>query len=107
MARTLNIERMREGAAAATALLRVLANQDRLLLLCQLTLGEHSVSELEESLEIQQPTLSQQLGVLRNEGLVETRRDGKRIYYQVTEPRVMRLLELLYNQFCTSNRRRA
>ena len=103
----LDIERMREGATEATAILRVLANPDRLLLLCQLTHGEHSVSELEESLGIQQPTLSQQLGVLRSEGLVDTRRDGKRIYYEVSDLRVSRLLDLLYQEFCRTRGRAA
>ena len=74
MVATLDIDKMRDGAAAATGLLRILANEDRLMLLCQLTHGEHSVSELEELLEIQQPTLSQQLGVLRVEGEIASQK---------------------------------
>ena len=105
MAAPLDIDKMRDGAAAATGLLRILANEDRLMLLCQLTHGEHSVSELEELLEIPQPTLSQQLGVLRKEAIVATRRDGKRIYYQVSEPRVRQLLGVLYTLFCAPARR--
>ncbi|MEO5659231.1 MAG: metalloregulator ArsR/SmtB family transcription factor, partial [Polaromonas sp.] len=70
----LDMEQMRQAAAQATATLRVLANEDRLLLLCQLALGEACVSELEELLGIRQPTLSQQLGVLRAEDMVSTRR---------------------------------
>ena len=65
----LDIKAMREAAGRATAMLRVLANEDRLLLLCQLTQGEMCVSDLEAQLNIRQPTLSQQLGVLRSEGL--------------------------------------
>src|SRR6476620_4168755 len=64
----LNPERLREAAAMAVSALKVLANEDRLLLLCQLSQGELCVSEMEEILGIRQPTLSQQLAVLRNEG---------------------------------------
>jgi DNA-binding transcriptional ArsR family regulator len=96
----LNIELMHDAAEEATAVLRVLANGDRLLLLCQLSQGEKSVGELEELLDLHQPTLSQQLGVLRAEGLVDTRREGKRIYYSVTDKRVMTLLKTLYELYC-------
>lgn len=96
----LDIALMREAAAEATTVLRALANEDRLLLLCQLSQGEKSVGELEEMLEIRQPTLSQQLGVLRTEGLVNTRRDGKRIYYSVADQRVLALLKTMYSLYC-------
>ena len=80
---------MRAGAGAATAVLATLANENRLLLLCQLSQGEKAVGELEALLDLHQPTLSQQLAVLRNEGLVTTRRDGKRIYYAIADARVL------------------
>jgi len=96
----LNIPQMRVAAKDATALLRALANEDRLLLLCQLVQEEKSVGELEELLDIRQPTLSQQLGVLRSEGLVNTRRDGKRIHYSVADSKVHALLGTLYHLFC-------
>lgn len=95
-----DMEQMRAAAGTATAVLRVLANEDRLLLLCQLSQGEHAVSELESLLDIRQPTLSQQLGVLRNEGLVSTRREGKYIYYAVADPDVLTLLKTLYALYC-------
>ncbi|MEF8699377.1 MAG: metalloregulator ArsR/SmtB family transcription factor [Candidatus Accumulibacter sp. UW20] len=97
---SLNIEVMRVAAAEATSVLRVLANPDRLLLLCQLSQGEKSVGELEGLVGIGQPTLSQQLGVLRNEGLVDTRREGKYIYYSVHDPKVLTLLRCLYQLYC-------
>jgi DNA-binding transcriptional ArsR family regulator len=97
---TFDIALMRAAAGEATAVLRVLANEDRLLLLCQMSQGEKSVSELEELLDIHQPTLSQQLGVLRADGLVHTRRDGKRIYYSVANPKVLALLNTLYTLYC-------
>lgn len=101
---TLNIAQMREAAGQATAMLRVLANEDRLLLLCQLTQGEACVSELEELLGIRQPTLSQQLSVLRNEGIVSTRREGKKIFYQLDEGRALSLLNTLYGLYCPTDR---
>lgn len=91
---------MRSAAAEVTAMLSALANQDRLLLLCQLSRGECSVGELEALLDIRQPTLSQQLAVLRSEGLVGTRRQGKRIYYSITDPKVLAVLGTLYGLYC-------
>jgi ArsR family transcriptional regulator len=91
---------LRKAAGQAVAALKVLANEDRLLLLCQLSQGEMSVGELESHLDIRQPTLSQQLGVLRNEGVVETRRDGKRIYYRVADPALLEVLHVLYRIYC-------
>lgn len=96
----LNIDLMRTAAGEATAVLNVLANENRLLLLCQLSKGEKCVSELEESLDLHQPSLSQQLGVLRSEGLVNTRRDGKRIYYSIADAKVLALLNTLYELYC-------
>jgi ArsR family transcriptional regulator len=97
---TLDIESMRTAAGRATAVLGVLANANRLLLMCQLSQGEKCVGELEELLDLHQPTLSQQLGVLRSEGLVSTRRDGKKIYYSVADARVLALLGTLYELYC-------
>ena len=96
----LDLGAMRRSAADATSFLRLLANEDRLLLLCQLLSGERGVGELEQLLDIRQPTLSQQLGVLREQGLVATRRDGKNIYYQIASPQAMAVMAVLYQQFC-------
>lgn len=93
-------ERLRLAAGVAVGALKILANEDRLLLLCQLSQGEISVGDLETSLDIRQPTLSQQLGVLRTEGVVATRRDGKRMFYSVADPKVMQVLGLLYQLYC-------
>ena len=97
---SLDIESMRAVAGEATAILGVLANTNRLLLMCQLSQGEKCVGELEDLLDLHQPTLSQQLGVLRSAGLVNTRRDGKKIYYSVADPRVLALLGTLYELYC-------
>lgn len=97
---SVQVSAMREAAGAATAFLKALANEDRLLLLCQMVEGEKCVSDFERLLDIRQPTLSQQLGVLRNEGLVKTRREGKHIYYSLASEEALRVLELLYGLYC-------
>lgn len=98
--KNIDINQMRTAAGDASALLRGLAHGDRLLLLCLLSQEELSVSEIEERLDLRQPSLSQQLGVLRREELVETRRDGKRIYYRVANEKALALLGLLYDLYC-------
>jgi DNA-binding transcriptional ArsR family regulator len=82
--------------------MKVLANPDRLMILCQLSQGELKVGEIETLLGIGQPTLSQQLTVLRDESLVSARRDGKNMYYQVTSPQALALIAVLYEQFCNT-----
>lgn len=96
----LNIEQLRANAGAAGQLLKTLANPDRLLLLCQLSQGERNVGELEALLGIVQPTLSQQLAVLRREGLVDTRREGKQVYYRISSPAALAVINTLYQLFC-------
>lgn len=93
-------QRLRAAAADAVGTLKILANPERLLLLCELLGGERCVSELEAELEIHQPTLSQQLGVLRTQGVVETRREGKNIYYRVSDPNLKDILKVLYRLYC-------
>ena len=95
---------MHHAAEDACRLMKTLANPDRLMLLCQLSQGEMSVGELEAELGILQPTLSQQLGVLREEGLVETRREGKRIYYGVRSGPALALIKVLHDQYCQPRR---
>jgi ArsR family transcriptional regulator len=95
-----DLQDMQAAAARACALLKVLGNPDRLLLLCQLTQGEFCVSDLESTLGIQQPTLSQQLGVLREEQLVSTRREGKQIYYSLASKEATAVMQVLYQLYC-------
>jgi len=106
-ASAVDFTQLRSAAAQASGLLRLLANEDRLLLLCQLTQGEKNVSTLENLTGIRQPTLSQQLGVLRNEHVVETRREGKQIYYRLSNQEVEAILMTLYSLFCPAPRQRS
>ncbi len=96
----LDVPAMREAAVRACALMKSLSHPDRLVLLCQLSKGPHTVGELEQILGIRQPTLSQQLGVLRDDALVSTRREGKRIFYSIAGIHTQALLDTLYQQFC-------
>lgn len=100
----IELSEMQSGAAKACRLMKVLSNPDRLLLLCQLSQGEKRVGELEEILGIVQPTLSQQLTVLRDEELVSTRRDGKNIYYQMSSPQALAVMQVLYQNFCGTDK---
>ena len=97
---TLDLETMKASAGRACRLMKVLSNPDRLMLLCQLSLGEKRVGELEDILGIVQPTLSQQLTVLRDEELVNTRRVGKNIYYQIASSQALAVMNVLFDQFC-------
>ena len=94
-------EQMQAAAREACALLRVLGNPDRLMILCLLSQGEARVGEIEAALGIVQPTLSQQLTVLREERLVTTRREGKNVHYALASPQALAVIETLYRQFCS------
>jgi ArsR family transcriptional regulator len=96
----INLKKMQASADEACRLMKVLSNRDRMLLLCEISQGEKCVGELEESLDIHQPTLSQQLTVLRNEELVETRREGKQIYYSLSSSPVLDVMGILYKNYC-------
>ena len=95
----MDLEQMQLAADQACRMMKVLANPDRLLILCQLSQGERRVGELEDLLGIVQPTLSQQLTVLRGEELVSTRREGKNIHYALTNPKALAVMQVLYEHF--------
>lgn len=87
-------------AQDAAALLKALAHEGRLMILCNLATGEKSVGELEQLLGARQAAVSQQLARLRLEGLVSSRRDGKTVFYALDDPRAARMVGLLYEMFC-------
>jgi len=98
------ISTIRESASEACAILKILANEDRLLILCQLSEGAKNVGELETLLDIHQPTLSQQLTVLREEKLVTTERQGKYIYYHLASPEAAKIMGVLFELYCGSDK---
>lgn len=94
-------EFMQQGAARAAALLRVVGNEHRLLVLCLLIdRGEASVGTLLEQVELSQSALSQHLARMRDEGLVAFRRDAQTLYYRIADPAVERLVAALKAIFC-------
>lgn len=95
-----NMTEMTRVAGDATRLLKSLANEKRLMILCQLAEGELSVGELQARLGIGQAPLSQQLARLRRDGLVGTRRAAQTIYYSLAGERAGRLISVLYDMFC-------
>lgn len=102
----LDLAALQQAAAAASGLLKVLANQDRLLLMCQMTQGEYCVSDLEQLTGVRQPTLSQQLTVLREENMVTTRREGKQIFYAIGSKEAVAVLQVLYELYCGPARKK-
>lgn len=101
MDQTYKMEKLQQTADQAINLMKVLANKDRMILLCQISSGEKCVSELEEATGIKQPTLSQQLTVLRNEAVVATRKDGKKVYYSLASEIAATLMDILHEHYCS------
>ncbi|MEI2386009.1 metalloregulator ArsR/SmtB family transcription factor [Breoghania sp. JC706] len=104
---SVDMNQMQEKAKQASDYLKALAHENRLLILCILSEGEKSVTELEGMLSLRQPTVSQQLARLRAEHLVTTRRDGKTIYYSLGDENVRRILATVYDMFCGAGSRPA
>ena len=96
-----DMDKMMANAAAAANMLKALSHEGRLMILRTLVSGEKTVTELEELLSARQAAVSQQLARLRLEGLVTPRRDGKTIYYSLTDDRPKQILEVIYDLFCT------
>ncbi len=97
------LDDMTEKAQAASNFLKALAHEGRLMILCHLSAGEKSVTELEHLLQSRQAAVSQQLARLRLEGLVSCRREGKTIYYALHDPKAARLIGLVYEMFCAQD----
>ena len=101
----LELERMEQAAGRAVDLLRALANEHRLLILCQLAGGERGVGELVAAVALSQSAVSQHLARLRRDGLVTTRRDGQAIFYALASAEVRRIIETLYDLYCRDSAR--
>ena len=96
----MDFDSMQRNASDAVNLLKGLANESRLMIMCVLTEGEVSVGELNKRIELSQSALSQHLAVLRDQGLVKTRRESQTIYYSLAETPAMNVIELLHNVYC-------
>ena len=96
----MKIKDMNKSAAHVSGLMKILSSEKRLMILCQLVSGEKSVGTLAELLDMREASTSQQLSVLRREGLVDTRRDGQVIYYKLSRADIRQLIEFLYGAYC-------
>jgi DNA-binding transcriptional ArsR family regulator len=96
----MKLQGMEAAAERVSEFMKLLANKHRLLVLCQLAEGEKSVGELARLLDVREPAMSQQLSVLRREGLVRPRREAQTIYYALARDDVRRLMEFLYATYC-------
>ncbi|AYG63613.1 metalloregulator ArsR/SmtB family transcription factor [Rhizobium jaguaris] len=91
---------MQDKAAEAAEFMRLFSTPSRLLLLCHIAQKERSVGEIQDELGFKQPALSQQLGELRQAGVVQTRRESRQIYYSIADDRVAVVMEMLMQMFC-------
>lgn len=96
------LKRFCANARKASEFLKALAHENRLLILCVLAERERSVTELEEMLSLSQPTVSQQLGRLRLDGIVEARREGRVIYYRLADEATRTFIHAVYDKFCSA-----
>ena len=99
----MNVEEMQETAETVSELMKVLSNKNRLMILCQLVEGERSVGELAQTIGMREPAMSQQLSLLRKDGLVKPRRDGQTIHYSLARSEVRALMEFLYATYCKAD----
>jgi DNA-binding transcriptional ArsR family regulator len=104
--RDLDIDVMIANAQEASEFLKALSHEARLVILCLLVEGEKSVAEIEGMLSLRQPAVSQQLARLRADDLVQTRRDGKNIYYSLARPEVRDIIAALHAAFCRQRKKR-
>lgn len=94
------LDQLMRKARKASNFLKAVSHENRLLLLCLLAERERSVTELENILSLRQSAVSQQLARLRYDGMVDTRRDGKTIYYSLANDDVRQVISVIYNIFC-------
>ena len=98
----LDLDVMRSNASDAVSLLKGLANESRLMILCVLSEGELSVGQLNRRIKLSQSALSQHLAVLREQGLVQTRRESQTIYYRLSDTTALTIIELLHDVYCAT-----
>ena len=102
----IDLDTLVANARGASEFLKALSHEARLMILCLLAEGEKSVTEIEQTLSLRQPAVSQQLARLRADDLVESRRDGKNIYYSLARTEVRDIIEALHRAFCKPRRTR-
>ena len=98
----MDLDQIKANASEAESFLKMLANKNRLMILCSLVDKECSVTELNKSVPLTQSALSQHLAALRKAGMVSTRRQAQTTYYSVTDVRVKQIIEKMYEFFCAA-----
>jgi DNA-binding transcriptional ArsR family regulator len=96
----MNIQTMETAAKDVSGILKLLSNPNRLLIVCQLVEEEKSVGELARLIGASQVTVSQQLSLLKNTGVVTSRREAQTIFYRLDHDEIKQLVEFLYSTFC-------
>jgi DNA-binding transcriptional ArsR family regulator len=96
----LDFDAMRRNASDAVSLLKGLANENRLMIVCVLAEGEMSVGQLNQRIKLSQSALSQHLAVLREQGMVQTRRESQTIFYRLSDTAAVDIIELLHDVYC-------
>ncbi|WP_122036656.1 helix-turn-helix transcriptional regulator [Aliivibrio sp. EL58] len=99
----MNLQMMEENAPQAVALLKAMANERRLFILCLLLEGELSVGQIADKLELSQSALSQHLGWLRKDELVSTRKESQTVFYSLNSEEVKSVIQLLHDLYCPKN----
>jgi len=99
---TLDFEAMKQKASDAVSLLKGLANESRLMIVCVLSEGELSVGQLNQRIKLSQSALSQHLAVLREQGMVQTRRESQTIYYRLSDTTAIDIIQLLHDVYCVA-----
>lgn len=94
------IEQLQQNAAEAVILLKAIANETRLLIVCNLLMGERSVSNLIEVTQMGQSALSQHLTILRRERLIRARKEAQSVYYSLASDKIARIVETLHQVYC-------
>ena len=95
-----DMAQMRQKATEASELLKCIANENRLLIMCALAEGEYSVGELNKRVPLSQSALSQHLAVIRHQGMVDTRRESQSIYYSLANTDALKVVKVLHEIFC-------
>ena len=95
-----DIKKLKRNAKNATALLKALAHEARLMILCQLVDNELCVGDLLKSTDLSQSAFSQHLSVLRKDGLVKTRKEAQTVYYSLSDDKALQVLEVLHKIYC-------
>lgn len=103
----MQLQALEQTAAKVSGLLKSLSHPDRLMVLCHLAQGEMAAGELADALGRKAPAMSQQLAILRREGLIQARRDGQSIFYRIADGDALAILGFLYERFCNEDQQSA